>query len=89
MKHPNEPYIGGRWTPQARTEGFDVTSSATKEVIGRAPAGTTADTDAAVAAARDAFDTGPWPRMAPHGPPMAANACAAIRDPGTLELPPR
>ena len=37
----------------------------TEEVIGRVPEGTEADIDAAVAAARRAFDEGPWPRMAP------------------------
>ncbi len=29
------------------------------------PEGTAADMDRAVAAAREAFDNGPWPRMAP------------------------
>ena len=30
------------------------------------PEGSPADIDAAVAAARHAFDTGPWPRMSPE-----------------------
>jgi betaine-aldehyde dehydrogenase len=36
---------------------------ATGEVIHRAPAATAEDIDAAVRAARNAFDDGPWPRM--------------------------
>ena len=40
-------------------------SPVTEEVIGRVPDGTEADIDKAVAAARTAFDRGPWPRMTP------------------------
>ena len=36
-----------------------------EELVGRVPEGTEADIDRAVAAARDAFDNGDWPRMAP------------------------
>ena len=44
---------------------IDVISPHTEEVIGRVPEGTTEDMDRAVAAARDAFDNGPWPRLDP------------------------
>jgi betaine-aldehyde dehydrogenase len=40
-------------------------SPSTEEVVGRVPEGTEADIDKAVAAARLAFDRGPWPRMTP------------------------
>ena len=40
-------------------------SPATEEVIAKVPDATTADVDHAVAAAREAFDHGPWPQMAP------------------------
>lgn len=56
-------FIGGRWL---RSEGggvLDVESPATGEVIGRVPLPSAADVDAAVGAARTAFDDGPWPHL--------------------------
>lgn len=58
-------FIGGEFVPPAGTNMIDVISPSTEEVIGRAPDGTNADIDRAVAAAREAFDRGPWPRLAP------------------------
>ncbi|ALG83233.1 aldehyde dehydrogenase [Gordonia phthalatica] len=49
-------FIGGKFVPPASTETVDIISSSTEEVIGRIPATTTDDIDAAVAAARSAFD---------------------------------
>ena len=56
-------YIGGELVPPAGTGVIEVRSPATGELIGRAPEGTEADIDRAVAAARQAFDHGPWPRQ--------------------------
>jgi aldehyde dehydrogenase (NAD+) len=56
-------YIDGDWVSPAGTDTIDVISPSTEEVIGRVPDGTTADIDRAVAAARQAFDRGPWPRL--------------------------
>ena len=58
-------YIGGEWVQPSGTGTIDVVSPATEEVIARVPDGTTGDIDRAGAAARQAFDAGPWPRMAP------------------------
>ncbi|HEY5155593.1 MAG TPA: aldehyde dehydrogenase [Acidimicrobiales bacterium] len=58
-------FIGGKWVPPAGTGTLEVISPATEEPVGRVPEATNADMDRAVAAARDAFDLGPWPRMAP------------------------
>ncbi len=58
-------FIGGKWVSPAGSDTLDVVSPATEEVVGRVPVSTTADIDRAVAAAREAFDDGPWPRMAP------------------------
>ncbi len=58
-------FIDGAWTAPAGTEVIDVVSPSTEEVIGRVPQGTNADVDAAVAAARKSFDSGPWARMHP------------------------
>ncbi len=57
-------FIGGRFRPAAGDRRFTVVNPATEGIVGSAPCGEPADVDAAVAAARDAFDTGPWPRMA-------------------------
>ena len=58
-------FIGGDWVaPRAPTPSASSRRS-TEEVIARVPDGTEADIDKAVAAARTAFDHGPWPRMTP------------------------
>lgn len=56
-------FIGGEWVDPATDQRFEVISPLTEEVIATAPAGSPADMDAAVAAARRAFDEGPWPQM--------------------------
>ncbi len=48
-------YIDGQWCRASGTETFEVTDSATEEIIGTVTAATAADADAAVAAARRAF----------------------------------
>ncbi len=58
-------FIGGTWTEPATDAVLEVVSPHSEEVVARVPEGTPADIDAAVAAARRAFDEGPWPRMDP------------------------
>src|SRR5262245_29351594 len=58
-------FIGGEWVEPAAAERFGVVSPATEEVVGHVPLAETADVDRAVAAARLAFDEGPWPRTTP------------------------
>ncbi|WP_018657767.1 aldehyde dehydrogenase [Actinomadura flavalba] len=65
MREHDRLFIGGDWTAPSGTGTIDVVSPHTEEVVGRVPDGTAADIDAAVAAARHAFDHGPWPRMTP------------------------
>jgi aldehyde dehydrogenase (NAD+) len=55
-------YINGAWaSPEGGTEA--VVNPATEELIGNAPVASVAQIEAAIAAARDAFDKGPWPTM--------------------------
>ena len=55
-------FVGGHW--QDATGGhIDVVSPHSEDVIAQVAAGSAADVDAAVRAARTAFDDGPWPRM--------------------------
>jgi betaine-aldehyde dehydrogenase len=53
-------FIGGQFVDPAGSGKIEVIEAATEEVLGTAPDGTTADIDAAVDAARKAFDSGPW-----------------------------
>ena len=55
--------IGGRFVPAASGKSFAAVNPATEQVLAYAAEGDAADVDAAVAAARRAFDEGPWPRM--------------------------
>ena len=64
MKVYDRLYIGGEWVSPAGTGTIDVVNPATEEPAGRVPDSTEADIDRAVDAARQAFDQGPWPRMA-------------------------
>src|SRR5580704_967580 len=63
MLRQDKIFIGGELRRPAGDEFFDVIYPASGEVFGQVPAATEADAAAAVAAARAAFDHGPWPRM--------------------------
>jgi aldehyde dehydrogenase (NAD+) len=65
VKDYDKLFIGGTWVSSEGTDRIEVVSPSTEEVVARVPDGTEADIDKAVAAARQAFDRGPWPRMAP------------------------
>jgi betaine-aldehyde dehydrogenase len=56
-------FIGGQWVAPSSSETFSVVSPFTEEVVATAPAAQAADIDAAVAAARDALENGPWARL--------------------------
>ncbi len=59
-------FIGGTWVEPSSSERLQVISPATEEQVGSVPVVTRADVDAAVAAARRAFDSGPWPATPPE-----------------------
>src|SRR5207244_1755872 len=56
-------YVNGAWRRSAATEYFDVTNPATAKLLARTPLSTSADVDAAVQAAADAFPA--WRRTPP------------------------
>ena len=56
-------YINGQWQQPNSTNTFTTINPATEEIINQIPAGNAKDIDSAVAAARAAFDHGPWPKM--------------------------
>ena len=64
-KAPDRFFIGGKWIEPISKQSLEVISPVTEELIISYPEAGQADIDRAVAAARDAFDNGPWPRMSP------------------------
>ena len=58
-------FIGGKWTAPSSDAVIEVHSPATGKYVGKVPLAAKADVDAAVAAARVAFDQGPWPTTPP------------------------
>jgi delta 1-pyrroline-5-carboxylate dehydrogenase len=57
--------IDGKWVEARSGQTFPVEDPATQEIIGHVPSGDKAHVDQAVAAARRAFDFGPWSRLPP------------------------
>jgi phenylacetaldehyde dehydrogenase len=62
---PRQLLIGGKWRPAAAGKVFDVYDPATGEMFAQAAAGEAADIDAAVKAARQALEQGPWRSTSP------------------------
>jgi aldehyde dehydrogenase (NAD+) len=59
-------YIGGSWvTPSDPHLLLDILSPHDQSILGRVAQAANADVDAAVDAARESFDNGPWPRTDP------------------------
>ena len=56
-------FIGGQWVAPSGKETLDVHNAGTGEVLGRVPAGTSKDIDAAVRAARTALES--WSQLSP------------------------
>src|SRR5262245_31555307 len=63
MQNHDRLFIDGDWVHPSTSAMLDVISPHTEAVIARVAEGREADIDRAVAAARAAFDNGPWPRM--------------------------
>ena len=55
-------YVGGRWVAAASGETYPVVNPANGTTIGSVPKGGVVDAEAAIDAAREAFDKGPWGR---------------------------
>ncbi len=61
-----EVFVGGQWVPTRSTRTLTVTDPSRETRAGSALEATPEDMDSAVAAARKAFDRGPWPRLSPE-----------------------
>lgn len=64
LRHPDRFFIGGEWVEPSSRARIDVYDSATEELFLSVAEAQVEDVDRAVAAARAAFDEGPWPRLA-------------------------
>lgn len=63
LKSPECFFIDGEWVQPLSSRRLDVFSPVTEEKLMTYPEAGPADMDRAIAAARRAFDHGPWPRM--------------------------
>lgn len=62
---PRQLFIDGRWSPAASGKTFATPNPATGETLAQVAEGGSEDINRAVAAARRAFDEGPWGRLTP------------------------
>lgn len=64
-QQPVKMLIGGQWVESASGKTFATINPATTEVLAQVAEGESEDINRAVAAARKAFESGPWPKMTP------------------------
>lgn len=62
---PKKMFIGGEWVDAASGKTFETIDPSTGRTITTVPHGQAEDVDRAVAAARRAFDSGPWRSLTP------------------------
>ena len=79
-------FIGGKWVEPASSEVIEVHSPATGELVGKVPLAVEADVNAACAAARKAFDEGPWPHMSPQERAAVIGAAVKLMEERADEL---
>ena len=63
IRHPDRFFIGGQWVTPSSDATIDVIDSGTEEVYFTVAEAQAADIAGPSAAAREAFDNGPWPRL--------------------------
>jgi aldehyde dehydrogenase (NAD+) len=65
IQHPDRFFMAGEWVAPSSDERIDVITPSTEDVYLSVAAAQAADMNRAIAAARHAFDHGPWRRMSP------------------------
>ena len=65
LGQPRRMLIGGQWVESLSGEALESVDPATGSLLTTIPRGDATDVDRAVAAARTAFESGPW-RAIPH-----------------------
>ncbi|HZV19523.1 MAG TPA: aldehyde dehydrogenase [Sphingobium sp.] len=66
LRHPDRLFIGGVWVAPHSGRQLEIVSPDSEQVIARVAEADETDMDLAVAAARRAFDEGPWPWLSPE-----------------------
>jgi acyl-CoA reductase-like NAD-dependent aldehyde dehydrogenase len=65
LRHPDRLFIGGAWVEPHSGRQLEIVSPDTEQVVFRVAEADETDMDRAVAAARNAFDEGPWQWLLP------------------------
>ncbi|MDR7167028.1 acyl-CoA reductase-like NAD-dependent aldehyde dehydrogenase [Nocardia kruczakiae] len=86
MSARQQLFIGGDWVAAAGADVIEVIGPHTEQPIATVPAASPADVDRAVAAARAAFDHGPWPRLDPAERIAVVRKLAARYEPRREEI---
>jgi acyl-CoA reductase-like NAD-dependent aldehyde dehydrogenase len=63
LRRPDPLFIDGQWVQPSTDAVFDVIEAATENLFFRVAEAREADMSQAIAAARNAFDQGPWPQL--------------------------
>jgi aldehyde dehydrogenase (NAD+) len=79
-------FIDGQFVESSTGKTFNTIDPRTEEVICEVPEASVDDVDAAVTAARNAFDKGPWPRMSGYDRGRVLNKLADLIDQNTKQL---
>lgn len=78
--------VGGKWMESRSGKRFPTVNPVTEQVIAEVAEGDAADVDAAVKAARAAFDSGPWSRMDARDRGRLMNKLADLMEANIQEL---
>lgn len=81
-------FINNQWVPAENGETFESHNPYNQELVGRFARARQADVDKAVAAARNAFDHGPWPKLSGEERSRYIRALADKLNDKTAELLP-
>jgi acyl-CoA reductase-like NAD-dependent aldehyde dehydrogenase len=79
-------YINGAWCDAQDERSIEVTEPATGQRLARIASAGQSDVDRAVAAARAAFDAGPWPHTPPHERARTLHQIADLVEEHAFEL---
>ncbi len=86
IQHPDKLFIGGEWVAPLSGRQLEIVNPNSEEVVARVAEAGNEDMDRAVAAARDAFDNGPWSTTPPAERGRKLNAMIDILERRVPEL---
>lgn len=86
VRHPDKLFIGGQWVDATSGRTIEIVNPNSEEVVARVAEAGKDDMDRAVAAARDAFDNGPWSTTPPAERGAMLNKMLDLLEPRVPEL---